>query len=118
MKLKIFCWPILLLFFCSSVWALPQQLPVPGGIIILPLKVDGNTAPKVTYEQQQVLVVKQDSQWQAVVGIPLAAKPGIHKVLVDDQGELSSILFEVKHKSYPTQHVNVPDDRKVNPYDV
>lgn len=115
MKLNFICLPILLLL-CSSVWALPQQFPVPGGVIILPLVIDGNIAPKVTYEKQQVLVVKEDSQWQAVVGIPLAAKPGNHKVLVDDQGALSSILFEVKHKSYPTQHVNVPDDRKVNPY--
>lgn len=115
MKLNFICLPILLLL-CSSVWALPQQFPVPGGVIILPLEIAGNIAPKVTYEQQRVLVVKQDSQWQAIVGIPLSTKSGNHKVLVDNQGVLSSILFEVKPKSYPTQHVNVPDDRKVNPY--
>lgn len=115
MIFKFICWPILLLL-CTSVWALPQQFPVPGGVIILPLDIDGNIAPKVFYEQQPVLVVNQESQWQAVVGIPLSAKPGNHKVLVDDQGALRSILFEVKPKSYPTQHVNVPDDRKVNPY--
>ncbi|MBN46770.1 MULTISPECIES: peptidoglycan DD-metalloendopeptidase family protein [unclassified Methylophaga] len=115
MRFNVFYLPILLLLSFSA-WALPQQLPVPGGVIILPLETGGNVAPEVSYEQRQVMVIKQDSQWQAVVGIPLAAKPGNHKVLVDDQGVLSSIVFEVRNKSYPTQHVNVPDDRKVNPY--
>ena len=115
MRFSVFYLPILLLLSFSA-WALPQQLPVPGGVIILPLETGGNVAPEVSYEQRQVMVIKQDSQWQAVVGIPLAAKPGNHKVLVDDQGALSSIVFEVRNKSYPTQHVNVPDDRKVNPY--
>ncbi|HAO24032.1 MULTISPECIES: peptidoglycan DD-metalloendopeptidase family protein [unclassified Methylophaga] len=115
MRFNVFYLPILLLLSFSA-WALPQQLPVPGGVIILPLETGGNVAPEVSYEQRQVMVIKQGSQWQAVVGIPLAAKPGNHKVLVDDQGVLSSIVFEVRNKSYPTQHVNVPDDRKVNPY--
>ena len=115
MRFNVFYLPILLLLSFSA-WALPQQLPVPGGVIILPLETGGNVAPEVSYGQRQVMVIKQGSQWQAVVGIPLAAKPGNHKVLVDDQGVLSSIVFEVRNKSYPTQHVNVPDDRKVNPY--
>jgi len=115
MKFSILYLPILLLLSLSA-WALPQQFPVPGGVIILPLAIDGNIAPKVSYETQSVMVLKQDSQWQAVVGIPLSAKPGTHKILVDDQGVLSSIMFEVKDKAYPTQRINVPDDRKVNPY--
>jgi len=114
MMYRLCYWLILLV--CSPAWALPQQLPVPGGVVILPLEIEGNVAPEVTYQKQQVLVVKQDSQWQAVVGIPLAAEPGNHKILVESQGALSSIMFEVKDKAYPTQRINVPDDRKVNPY--
>ncbi|WP_339778554.1 peptidoglycan DD-metalloendopeptidase family protein [uncultured Methylophaga sp.] len=106
----------LILLVCSPAWALPQQFPVPGGVVILPLEIEGNVAPEVTYQKQQVMVVKQDSQWQAVVGIPLSAEPGNHKILVENQGALSSFIFEVKDKAYPTQRINVPDDRKVNPY--
>jgi murein DD-endopeptidase MepM/ murein hydrolase activator NlpD len=114
MMYRLCYWLVLLV--CSPAWALPQQLPVPGGVVILPLEIEGNVAPEVTYQKQQVLVVKQDSQWQAVVGIPLAAESGNHKILVESQGALSSIIFEVKDKAYPTQRINVPDDRKVNPY--
>jgi len=114
MRFRFSYWLILLV--CSPVLALPQHFPVPGGIVILPLEIEGNVAPEVTYQKQQVLVVKQDSQWQAVVGIPLSADPGNHKILVENQGALSSFIFEVKDKAYPTQRINVPDDRKVNPY--
>jgi len=114
MRYRFRYWLILLV--CSTAWALPQQFPVPGGVVILPLEIKANVVPEVTYQKQQVLVIKQDSQWQAVVGIPLSAEPGNHKILVENQGALSSIMFEVRDKAYPTQRINVPDDRKVNPY--
>lgn len=106
----------LMLFVCSTAWALPQQLPVPGGVVVLPLDSNANVPPEVTYDAQRVLVVRQDAQWLAIVGIPLASKPGTHKILVNNQGTINSVLFEIKDKSYPTQHITVTDDRKVNPY--
>lgn len=111
---------ILLMSFSSSATVLPRESAVPGGVVIVPLAVITDEKPVVTYNKQQVMVLKQEQQWFAVVGIPLSVKVGPQRVLVTSAGKTSSTLFEVADKAYPTQHITITDKRKVNPtnYDI
>jgi murein DD-endopeptidase MepM/ murein hydrolase activator NlpD len=61
------------------------------------------------------MVIDDAGQWKAVVGIPLSVKAGTEKIIVNTSGKKSSILFDVKDKGYPTQHITITDKRKVNP---
>ena len=56
--------------------ALPQNDPVPGGVAVVALQV-GETA---TYNNRQVMVVEEDGNQYAIVGIPLSGKPGEHHI--------------------------------------
>ena len=111
---------ILLMSFSSSATVLPRESAVPGGVVIVPLAVITDEKPVVTYNKQQVMMLKQEQQWFAVVGIPLSVKVGPQRVLVTSAGKTSSTLFEVADKAYPTQHITITDKRKVNPtnYDI
>jgi len=93
----------------------PRTSAVPGGIIIIPLKTTGNTAPHVYYGKNQVMVEKTDMGWQAVVGLPLSIKPGLHAIEVKGK-KVSTISFNVKAKTYPEQHITLKNKRMVNPY--
>ncbi|OUR73518.1 peptidase M23 [Methylophaga sp. 41_12_T18] len=106
-----------LFFIVSSVQAagLPQQDAIPGGVVIVPLNVDTTTKPQVTYNKRKVMVVKEDGQWLAIVGVPLSAKIGIQRVKVNASGETSSAIFDIVDKQYPTQHITITNKRKVNP---
>jgi len=106
-----------LLMLSANVWAasLPQQLAVPGGVVILPVAKASETKPHVRFQGKPIMVVMAEQQWQAVVGVPLSAKAGTHKISVVRGNEKSTVLFEVKDKAYPTQHITITDKRKVNP---
>lgn len=94
---------------------LPQQLAVPGGVVIVPLAVGGEERPQVTYKKRKVMVLKREQQWLAVVGVSLSAKIGTQYLTVKSDGKTSKAAFEIKDKSYPTQHIEIKDKRKVNP---
>ena len=106
-----------LFFIVSSVQAagLPQQDAIPGGVVIVPIHVDVTTKPQVTFNKRKVMVVAENGQWLAVVGVPLSAKIGTQKITIKANGETSSALFEITDKQYPTQHITITDKRKVNP---
>jgi murein DD-endopeptidase MepM/ murein hydrolase activator NlpD len=94
---------------------LPREAPVPGGVVILDL---GNATerPSATYNGKPVMVVSRDNKWNAVVGIPLGAKPGSHTLVVrQDSGQTHDVAFAVEDKAYETQHITIKDKRKVNP---
>lgn len=98
-----------------AVFALPKQSAVPGGVVILSVGDAQQTKPDVSFNNRPVMVVKSDGQWLAVVGVPLSAKAGTQKLKVKHGSELSSQLFEIKDKAYPTQSITIKDKRKVNP---
>lgn len=95
--------------------ALPQQSAVPGGVVIIPLGSDQQVKPQVSFYKKPIMVVSAEGQWQAVVGVPLTAKPGTQKITINRAGEKSTALFDIKDKAYPTQYITIKDDRKVNP---
>jgi murein DD-endopeptidase MepM/ murein hydrolase activator NlpD len=89
--------------------------PVPGGIAVIPLPA--NTDPVTArYREKKVLVTKADGKLIAVIGLPLASKPGRHYLEVTDrQGKTLSLGFQVTDKAYEEQHITIKDKRKVNP---
>ena len=106
------------LFSASAFAALPKSNPVPGGIAVVSLGVSSGTPPKVTYENNRVMVApdtKGEKQWLAVVGIPLDAKPGKHEINVETNPSTFKVSFNVNKKKYKTQHLTIKNKRKVNP---
>ena len=95
---------------------LPKQSNVPGGIAIIPL---GITPPdEVTFNNHPVMTLQADNQWQAIVGLPLTAEPGIQniKVRIPDKA-VKTIEFTINDKAYKTQRLTIKNKRKVNPYE-
>ena len=84
--------------------------PVPGGVVIVALK-GKEAAPKVTYHAEPALVRRTATGWQAVVGIPLSAKPGKDAIEVDGQ----TVPFTLRPKRYPEQRLRLENKRLVNP---
>ncbi|WP_120993874.1 M23 family metallopeptidase [Stutzerimonas urumqiensis] len=85
--------------------------PVPGGVAVLELG-EGANAPRVTYNDRPVLVVREDGKrWIAIIGIPLDVTPGSELAQVD--GEPRS--FEVGPREYRAQHITLKNQRQVDP---
>jgi murein DD-endopeptidase MepM/ murein hydrolase activator NlpD len=103
----------LLLLHTSSVAALPRAEPVPGGVAVLPLGSHAER-PVASYRGRSLLIVPDSTGWVALVGIPLDAEAGRHKIDVTRPATLGEIAFEVKEKSYSSQHLKVAR-RYVNP---
>ncbi len=115
--------PRSLLLFPFIVWLLPaycqaftlNHTPVPGGIAAVHLPADADPA-SVRYQQQRVLITRQKDGTYAIVGLALGVHPGTHyleaKTLANKPLRLA---FEVRDKTYETQHITITDKRKVNP---
>jgi murein DD-endopeptidase MepM/ murein hydrolase activator NlpD len=86
---------------------LPQESAVPGGVKIIRLNVAGNVAPYVEADGHRVLVVQDGPSWVAVVGIPLAAPPGIRRVTVRGPDGRQELEFAVGAKRYASQALKV-----------
>jgi murein DD-endopeptidase MepM/ murein hydrolase activator NlpD len=94
---------------------LPQPEPVPGGIAVVPLG-DSDAAPLAYFNDQRVMVVKDEPGWTAIVGIPLDTKPGDYVLKVDNAKVTEhQITFSIKAKEYETQRLTIKDKRKVEP---
>jgi biotin carboxyl carrier protein len=95
---------------CFSALAveLPQQRRVPGGVAMLPLGASAQ-APKASYAGTPVLVIGDASQWTAVVGIALGAKPGAASILVEasDKSPARRQNFVIEPTRYAEQHLKV-----------
>jgi len=71
--------------------------------------------PEAYYNGKRVIVTGNPGNWHALVGIPLAAGPGTHRLeVMTDQGK-SIRHFEVKAKKYREQRITLDDDGMVNP---
>ena len=84
--------------------------PVPGGVAVLDLGT-GAQRPEAKYDGKPVLVVKEQDNWRAIVGIPLSVKPGTQTLSTNGQ----SLTFKVGNKKYPEQHITLKNQRQVNP---
>ena len=96
----------LLLLATNNVLALPQQESAPGGIAVVAVETRD-----VTYDDKPVWVAEEEDRLYAVIGIPLSAKPGTHR-LTTAKG---SIPFSVTKKEYSVQRLTIENKRKVNP---
>ncbi|RMT86214.1 hypothetical protein ALP39_01475 [Pseudomonas marginalis pv. marginalis] len=84
--------------------------PVPGGVAVVELGPSA-TAPKATYQGKPVLVVKEQDNWLAIVGIPLSVKPGNERISSGSR----SLPFIVGYKKYPEQRITLKNKSQVNP---
>ena len=83
--------------------ALPNQLTVPGGIALVPLRGGEEERPRAQFDGKEVMVVRQGERWLAVVGIPLSRKPG--EITIKEGGH--SHAFNVVDKAYEEQRLKV-----------
>lgn len=95
---------------------LPRDLPVPGGVVVIPLGEDPASVPEVWFGDNRVLVVSADGVWHAIVGIPLTTSPGDQRITVRyaDATE-NRYTFRVESKEYAAQHITLTNKRQVNP---
>ncbi len=101
----------------TKVFALPETNPVPGGIVLLPLK-NNQIASSARYDNKRLASIQEDGITYLLVGVPLSSKPGIHKVQVTTTENLQQQLsFEVQPKTYKAQYLTIKNKRKVNPYE-
>ncbi len=103
-----------LLLMALTAHALPQENRVPGGIAIIPLPAS-EQIPVARYGNYRVTVVKDQQKWLAVVGIPLATKPGKQTLQLETGGTRGELSFVVSDKQYRTQKLTVTNERQVNP---
>lgn len=105
-----------MLSFPSPAADLPRESRVPGGIAILDLGPAEERPGTVLFNGYGAPVLRTDSGWIAVVGIPLDTQPGAQKVkLQHTQGETRDIEFTVVAKQYEEQRLTVPNRRHVDP---
>lgn len=109
----------LLLFFCCGLLhaaALPHAEPAPGGVAVVPLEISGAEAPRAYFNEQRVMVLKNEQQWLAVVGVPLDTAPGTYTLQIRTGGKQQTAQdFAVHDKEYATQRITIKDKRKVEP---
>lgn len=82
--------------------------PVPGGVAVVDLG-SAVKAPKASYQGKPVLVVKEQDNWLAIVGIPLTVQPGTQQISSGGGTQ----PFVVGYKKYPEQHITLKNKRQV-----
>lgn len=76
----------------------------PGGIALIDLGAANGAKPSAEFQGDPVLVSNTAGRWQAVVGIPLDASPGMAAIILADGTEQQILIG--KH-SYREQHLSV-----------
>ena len=100
---------VLLCALCLPAGALdlPQQRATPGGVAKIGLGASAQ-APHATFNGVPVLVVREAAQWTTVVGIPLAAVPGVANLNVQRDSAPDAVMpFEIKPFRYAEQRLKV-----------
>jgi len=92
----------------------PRESRVPGGIALVSLP-DSATAPGATFEGRPLPVIRSESGWVAIVGVPLATAPGQHFIETTGAEGAQSVPFEVAPKEYATQRLKIANQRQVDP---
>ncbi len=113
--IKPHCLFALLMFSSYTVYALPQQALVPGGIALLEL-TDHKPDSKVFFNNQRIAVFPYNNTWMAMAGIGLTTKPGDYAFLIKHaNGFRVNSTVTVEYKKYAEQHITIKNKRKVNP---
>lgn len=106
---------------------LPQERRVPGGIAIIDLGAADTAPGEVIFNEHRAPVLRTGTDWVAVIGIPLDAKPGLQKALLTpagargaalataDTGSARPIEFTVVDRKYDEQRLQVENKHHVNP---
>ena len=100
--------------------SLPKAASVPGGVALVKLGPDP-TQPVARFSGNRVLIAGNESEWLAVVGIPLESKAGSKLPLVIEHAgrEPSTLTFVVGPKQYATQRLTVkPGQVELSPEDL
>jgi hypothetical protein len=80
----------------SSIADLPTHSPVPGGVAVLTLAPLSLVRPIAHFGNRELLVVKSNQSWVALVGLPCEILPGNYIVRTeDDEGEVGSVELAV-----------------------
>ncbi|MCZ6798095.1 MAG: hypothetical protein O7D36_09110, partial [Gammaproteobacteria bacterium] len=116
---KIFLTFLLLLILLSAgnIVAAPNASLVPGGVAIIELD-NADKTPHFKFRNKPVLITHLNDRLVAIVGLALSLKPGEYFINGhwDNESALQKKFFTVTDKKYSTQHINIKDDRMVNPY--
>jgi len=101
----------------GTIFAVPHQSLVPGGVAIIELD-NADKTPHFKFRNKPVLITHLNDRLVAIVGLALSLKPGEYFINGhwDNESALQKKFFTVTDKIYSTQHINIKDDRKVNPY--
>ncbi len=97
------------LIFAATSFALPQHSPRPGGLAVLIVDAaNSNSPPVVEFDEKRVLVLRQEDQWIAMIGIPLDQSIGTAEATVRTEGQQPRVIsFEVRPYAYREQHLSV-----------
>ena len=99
---------------------LPRAATVPGGVARVGLGA-AREAPRARLGNDRVLVLHDDGNWIAWVGIPLDAKSGSRLWVVAEQanGAAERFRIDVQPKQYAEQHLKVkPGQVELSPEDL
>lgn len=106
----------MLLPAASHALDLPRESRVPGGIALLELGAADEIPGSVVFNDHGAPVLRTDSGWIAIVGIPLDTKPGPQAALLQPAaGQARKLAFTVADKRYEEQRLKVASQRHVDP---
>lgn len=107
---------ILLMFFSTLVWALPQEARVPGGIALVRLPKNFPENTNITLNERPVWIT-QDSNGErvAIIGIPLTTSTGTLQLKTSVPTNMPALEIDVADKNYPEQRITLPTQEHVNP---
>src|SRR5690349_23991874 len=92
----------------TAAFIAPRVSAVPGGVVTFRIPGTADRAPTVVFNGRQVMVVRQQDAWLAIVGIGLSIEPGEYSVDVQELGGGERKLpFTVNAKKYSVQKLKV-----------
>ncbi|MDJ0711037.1 MAG: peptidoglycan DD-metalloendopeptidase family protein [Woeseiaceae bacterium] len=103
---------LLIVLLCvSSAWAVPDNSPRPGGVVIVDVGSRKIAPPKVSYDGKPVLITQDFDRWKAVIGVPLGTTPGDLTFTVDGRDKTVAI----NEHAYAEQRLTVKNQSYVTP---
>ncbi len=92
MKVRL-CLFALLNLYCLVALSAVVHSPRPGGIAAIP--IEGSIQPTVTVNGKRALIMRDDTNWVAIIGVPL------------DHDETSPLVVEIKRSGADIQTIDV-----------
>ncbi|WP_201351950.1 peptidoglycan DD-metalloendopeptidase family protein [Hydrogenimonas urashimensis] len=104
-----------LMLIILSLPAEPRSLPVPGGIVVVPL--DGaDRYTEVSLMGHRGIFCIEEKERYAIVPVPLGTRKGRYAIrLKRERAKPVDLPVEIARKDYAEQHLVLRERRKVNP---